>query len=229
MRTGRRARGMSLVEVMIAMVVISIGALSATSLQLVTKRTNRDAAQRLEATHLASTVVERMRANNSSTALAQYVALGQYSTSVPRPLGGGRLAQLLTPSCSVDNPTACCPPDTSCCVPGTTCDGREVAQVELYQLEWVMDGLLEKAGASKTGGLDFPSACITGPATGTDGFYTITIAFRGAVAMPVDGDVTCGLDATETVGAATYKLYGDQNEYRRTLTVTAYIAPSVPK
>jgi prepilin-type N-terminal cleavage/methylation domain-containing protein len=221
---------MSLIEVLVAMMVISIGALSATSLQIVTKRTNRDAAQRLEATHLASTVVERMRANNSSTALAQYVALGQYSTSVPRPLGGGRLAELLaTPGCSVDNPLACCPQGTSCCVPGTNCDGQQVAQVELYQLEYVMDGLLEKAYASKTGGLDQPTACISGPATGADGFYTITIAFRGATAMPVDTGVSCGLDATATAGLATYKLYGDNNEYRRTLTVTAYIAPSVLK
>ena len=227
MRTERRARGMSLVEVLVAMVVISVGALSATSLQIVTKRTNRDAAQRLEATHLASTVIERMRANNSTTALSAYVALGQYSTSVPRPLGGGRLAQLLTPSCSVDNPTACCPPGTSCCVPGSSCDGTEVAQVELYQLEWVMDGLLEKVGTSKTGGLDLPAACISGPATGTEGFYTVTVAFRGAVAMPVDGNVSCGLDAT--FPSSTEKLYGANNEYRRTLTVTAYITPSVPK
>jgi len=218
---------MSLVEVLVAMVVISVGALSATSLQLVTKRTNRDAAQRLEATHLASTVIERMRANNTSGALAAYVALGQYSAGVPRPLGGGRLAELLTPSCSVDNPAACCPPGTSCCVPGTSCDGPEVAQVELYQLEWVMDGLLEKVGASKTGGLDQPSACISGPATGTEGFYTVTIAFRGSVAMPADADVSCGLDAT--FPASTEKLYGANNEYRRTLTIAAYITPSVPK
>lgn len=222
-----RSRGMSLVEVLVAMVVISIGALSATSLQIVTKRTNRDAAQRLEATHLASTVIERMRANNTTSALAAYVALGQYSTSVPRPLGGGRLAQVLTPNCSVDNPTSCCPPGTACCVPGSSCDGAKVAQVELYQLEWVMDGLLEKAGTSKTGGLDLPSACVGGPVAGTEGFYTITVAFRGSVAMPADTAVRCGLDAT--FPDSTEKLYGANNEYRRTLTVSAYITPSVPK
>lgn len=227
MRAERRARGMSLVEVLVAMVVISVGALSATSLQIVTKRTNRDAAQRLEATHLASTVIEHMRANSSTAALSAYVALGQPSAGVPRPLGGGRLAQLLTPSCSVDDPGACCPPGTSCCVPGSNCDGAKVAQVELYQLEWVMDGLLEKIGTSKTGGLDLPAACITGPAAGSEGFYNVTIAYRGAVAMPVDGDVTCGLDAT--FPASIEKLYGANNEYRRTLSVSAYITPSVPK
>lgn len=220
-----RARGMSLIEVLIAMVVVSIGALSATSLQIIAKRTNRDAAQRLEATHVASTLVERMRANNSNTALATYVSLGQYAAgSVPRPIGGGTLADMLAPSCATDA-NACCPSGTSCCVAGSGCSGAQVAAVELYQLEWIMDGLLEQANGMQAGGLDSPTACVSGPAGGTNGFYTVTIAFRGALAMPEDTAVACGHDAA--VGGV--NIYGPSNEFRRTLTVTAYIAPAVPK
>lgn len=215
---------MSMVEVLVAMVVVSVGALSATSLQLITKRTTRDAAQRLEATHIASTLIERMRANNSNSALATYVSLGQSSTALPRPIGGGTLADVLAPACAVDA-NACCPTGTSCCVAGTRCSGAQVAAVELFQLEWIMDGLLEQAGGVEAGGLDAPTACVSGPATGTMGFYTVTIAFRGTLAMAEDTAIACGHDAA--VGGA--KIYGPDNEFRRTLTVTAYIAPAAPK
>jgi type IV pilus assembly protein PilV len=215
------ARGMSLIEVMVSLVVVSVGALSATSLQMVSKRSNRDAAQRLEATHLASTLIERMRANNSTTALQTYTALGQYSTSLPRPLGGGSLYDSLALNCASS--------PASCCLDGSnSCSSAQVAAVELWQLEQVMDGVMEQIGnlALTTGGLSEPTACISGPATpGREGFYTVTIAFRGSLAIAEDTAITCGHDAVE--GGA--KVYGENNEYRRTLTVSAYIAPSVPK
>jgi type IV pilus assembly protein PilV len=229
MRAGeaRRARGMSLIEVLVSMVIVSVGALSATSLQIVTKRTNRDAAQRLEATHLASSVIERMRANNAPAALATYAALGQYTTAAPRPMGGRVLAEALAPSCSVDA-NLCCPEGTQCCLPGTTCGPEQIATVELFQLEWVMDGVMEQASGVDAGGLDAPTTCIQGPAVpGDDGFYTVTVAFRGSLAIAEDPAVSCGHDARDTVSGD--KLYGENNEFRRTLTVSAFIAPSVPK
>lgn len=219
----RRARGMSLIEVLVSMVIVSVGALSATSLQIVTKRTNRDAAQRLEATHLASSVIERMRANNTADALAAYAALGRYSSSLPRPLGGGQLYDTLALDCAADA--------ASCCLDGTaSCTSAQVAAVELWQLELVMDGAMEQVAdlGISAGGLDQPTACIEGPATaGDDGFYTVTVAFRGSVAMAEDTDVACGHDARDR--ATGEKVYGENNEFRRTLTVTAYITPSVPK
>lgn len=216
----RRARGMSLVEVLVSMVVVSIGALSATSLQMVTKRTNRDAAQRLEATHLASSLAERMRANNSPTALQAYAGLGEYRADVQRPIGGGALSQLLGLDCAADA--------ASCCLDGdASCSGDQVAAVELWQLEQVMDGAMEQIDGAELGGLEAPTACIDAPATpGSEGFYTITIAFRGTLAIAEDLSVPCGHDATDASGA---KLYGANNEFRRTLTVSAYIAPTVEK
>ena len=223
----RRARGMSLIEVLISMVIVSVGALSATSLQIVTKRTNRDAAQRLEATHLASSVIERMRTNNAPAALATYVALAQYTTAAPRPMGGGVLAAAVAPSCSSDA-SLCCPDGTQCCLPGTSCTSEQIATVELFQLEWVMDGLMEQAGGVEAGGLDAPATCIQGPTVpGDDGFYTVTVAFRGSLAIAADPAINCGIDALDS--ATGEKLYGENNEFRRTLTVSAFIAPSVPK
>ena len=218
-----RARGMSLIEVLVSMVIVSLGALSATSLQIVTKRTNRDAAQRLEATHVASTVIERMRANNTQGALATYATLVRYTTTLPRPMGGGELYQQLGLDCAGDA--------ASCCLVGTaSCTSEQVATVELWQLEQVVDGAMEQVVSLgiTAGGLDQPTACIEGPATpGDDGFYTVTVAFRGSMAIPEDTTVTCGHDARDRGTNA--KVYGENNEFRRTLTVAAYITPSVPK
>ena len=218
-----RAGGISLMEVLVSMVIVSVGALSATSLQIVTKRTNRDAAQRLEATHLANSLIERMRANNTADALATYATLARRTSSLPRPLGGGQLYDTLVLDCEADQ--------ASCCLDGAaSCTSAEVATVELWQLEQVMDGAMEQVVdlGITAGGLDAATACIEGPATpGEDGFYTVTVAFRGSVAMADDAGVTCGRDARDRVTGA--KVYGENNEFRRTLTVTAYITPSVPK
>lgn len=218
----RRLAGMSLVEVLVSMVIVSVGALSATSLQIVTKRTNRDAAQRLEATHLASTIVERMRANNTQEGLGVYGTLVRYSSGEPRPMGGGELYRALALDCAANA--------AQCCIDGAAvCTSAEVAAVELWQIEQVMDGAMEQVESLglAAGGLDQPTTCIDGPAAaGSDGFYIVTVAFRGSVAMPEDAAVQCGHDARDAAGA---KIYGENNEYRRTLTVSAYIAASVPK
>lgn len=217
---------MSLIEVMISVFVVSIGALSATGLQIATKHNNRDAAQRLEATHLASTLIERMRSNNSPEALSAYTTLGAPTTGAPRPLGGDSLMERynLDPAACVADPAECCQGSDSACA------ADKLVTMELWQLESVMDGVMEQVDAAglSTGGLDFPTACITGPATaGGSGFYTVTIAFRGSLAMPEDTAVSCGHDARDTAGGV--KIYGENNEYRRTLTVSAYIAPTVRK
>jgi type IV pilus assembly protein PilV len=218
-----QARGMSLIEVLVSMVIVSVGALSATSLQLVTKRTNRDAAQRLEATHVASTVIERMRANNTREGLAAYATLVRYSAGAPRPMGGGELYAQMGLDC-VSDAAACCLDR------GAVCSSAQVAAVELWQLEQVVDGAMEQIAALgiTAGGLDQPTACIEGPPTpGDGGFYTVTVAFRGSVAMAEDTTVACGHDAVDRNSGE--RIYGQNNEYRRTLTVSAYIAPSVPK
>lgn len=221
-RVGRGAVcGVSLIEVLIALIVVSLGALSATGLQIVTKRSNRESAQRLEATHLASTLVERMRANNSAEGLSTYASVAQYTTGTPRPVGGGTLYAAYHLNCTT-SPASCCL-DTS-----TTCTAAQTAAVELWQLEQLEDGLMEQIGSlAGAGGLDSPTTCVTGPATaGGDGFYTVTIAFRGSISIPEDTTILCGHDAVDASGA---KIYGTSNEFRRTLTITAYITPSVKK
>jgi type IV pilus assembly protein PilV len=59
----KHSRGFTLVEALIALVVLSIGLLGVAALQLSSLRTNGSAAMRSQATMLAYEIVDRMRAN----------------------------------------------------------------------------------------------------------------------------------------------------------------------
>lgn len=222
----RFAGGVSLLEVLMSVVVVSVGALSATSMQLLSKRNNWEATQRLLATHLASTFAERLRADNSPEALAAYVSIA--STTV----GMERVKVALGIDCAQGDPV-CCPEAgnaASCCLEeDDACTPEQVARVVLWQWEQMLDGGMEwnPDGATSAGGLDRPTACVTSEGTpGTAGFYSVTIAFRGTLALPDNAAVDCGRDAAFADGT---RLYGASNEYRRTLTVPAYIKPTVKK
>lgn len=214
--TWRRLGGVSLLEVLVALVIISIGVLSAVSLHLLSKRGNFDAAQRLEATHMAYSLIERMRANSSREALSAYV------TTAAAGLGGGRLGGKPGPSCS-DDVLACYPGAAPC-----PCGAVEAARFDLWLWERLLDGAAEQAGAADAGGLMMPTACIAPPCPGCEGqagLYTITIAYRGSVALGDDVAVSCGSGAVRDG----QPIYGADNAFRRTITVQAFIAPVVEK
>ena len=60
---GRRSGGMTLVEVLVTLVIISVGLLGVAALQLTTVRNNHDAFVRSTAAVLAADILDRMRAN----------------------------------------------------------------------------------------------------------------------------------------------------------------------
>jgi len=211
-----RARGVSLIEVLVSLVVVSVGVLSAVSLQLLSKRSNFDAAQRLEATHMAYSLIERMRANSSREALQAYVA------NAGAELGGGNLGDKPAPSCS-DDADACYPDGSPC-----PCDAEQTALFDLWIWERLLDGASEQFGSQDAGGLMMPTACITPPCptcAGQAGIYTVTIAFRGTAALADDAAVTCGSGAVRDG----FLIYGPDNQFRRSITVQAFIAPVVEK
>jgi type IV pilus assembly protein PilV len=73
--TGRRPaqRGFSLIEVLIAVVVLSIGLLGIAALQGVSLRSGNEAVARTEATLAAYDLLDRIRANRNATDLDDYV------------------------------------------------------------------------------------------------------------------------------------------------------------
>lgn len=206
----RAGRGFSLIEVLVSVVVVSVGALSVASLQLVSKRAVRDAGQRLEATQLAHGLIERLNANNSQAALQQYVA-----TAAPY-LGLGRLS----------GPSE--PVPASTCTDSSPCTPEQLAQYDLWLWERLLDGTTEQINGAETGGLLFPTACLQAPAAGAGqpGNYTLVISFRGAAALPSNTAISCGAGAVFDDGEP---LYGEQDRFRRSIVVQAFITPAVPK
>lgn len=185
-------RGVTLIEVMVALVVIAIGALSLTGLQLVSKRNTLDAAQHSHAAALAHDLFERVRGNSSIEGLTGFIQLAAGG------LGGGTQAN--GAQCSVDAP----------------CDARALASSHLREWEAALDGAAEQIGDEEVGGLLDGRACFEGPGVPGRGIYTLTIVWRGGLALPEDADApACG---------AALGIYGENNELRRILQVQTYLA-----
>lgn len=77
--TLNRSRGFSLMEILVTVIVLSIGLLGLAGLQMTGMRNNHSAYLRSQATILANDVLDRMRANRT-TAL-----IGSYDTAIGTP------------------------------------------------------------------------------------------------------------------------------------------------
>jgi len=71
---GRRARGFSLIEVLITILVFAIGLLGLAALQAVSMRSNQSANFRTQATALGYMIIDRMRANSDAVLRGEYLA-----------------------------------------------------------------------------------------------------------------------------------------------------------
>ncbi len=183
-----------MVEVLVTILLVSIGFLNIAALQTTAKKANFDSLQRTTATILARDIVERMRANP--------VMLVRYLTPTAG-IGGGSLTQ---------------PAQT--CSPGFKCNSGELADYDMWLWEQAMDGTNENRDintvSTNTGGLASPTACVTGPATGASGVYTITIVWRGLTELTNQLANTCGTGSGQ---------YGASNEFRRILSFNSFISP----
>lgn len=125
------ASGAGLIEVAIALLLLSIGVLGLGSLQISAKRMGYEAIQRTEAAALAMDILERMRANRAM--------LPAYGTAgVGRASGSG----LSTPNASCN---------------GGNCSAHELGAWDLWQWQQALDGA---AVAGSAGGLVRPIACV---------------------------------------------------------------------
>ena len=79
MKVLKQQTGFSLLEVLIALVVLSIGLLGHSKIQALSVRAGTDAHLRTEATFLANDMIERMRANRPSVASGYYAGIS-YAT-----------------------------------------------------------------------------------------------------------------------------------------------------
>ena len=76
-----RTAGFNLLEMLVALLVLSVGLLGVTSLQLKGQQTNHLSYVRTQVTYLAYDLMERIRANNNSKT-GLYANVGECSTAV---------------------------------------------------------------------------------------------------------------------------------------------------
>lgn len=156
--------GVSLIEILVAVFVVSIGLLGVARMEILAKQSNADAIERTTATQLAKDMIEKMRANPKQ--LASYVGktLGNSSAS-------------FTKNCD-----------------SVSCSATDLASWDLYQWEQELMGASDKsAGGNNTGGLDTPRGCITSTAVGgAAGVYQISIAWKSIAALKDNSTSTCG-------------------------------------
>jgi type IV pilus assembly protein PilV len=159
--------GFSLIELLVALIIFSIGMLAVAGLQTVSKRANYESLQRTTAAQLANAVLEEMRTNGGGIGI--YLAAGD--------LGGGSRGAQPAPNCRV----------------GTECNAAQKAAFDLWSWEQMLDGNLETIAGTAAGGLVLPTLCITGPVAGGAGTYQVSIVWRGSATITNAVANTCGL------------------------------------
>lgn len=159
-------RGFSLIEMLVALVVFSVGLLAVAGLQTVSKQANYEAIQRTAASQIAYGLLEDIRVNGDAADI--YLAAGE--------LGNGSLGAEPAPNCK----------------PGAECNTAQKAAYDLWFWEQLIDGNLETSGGAGTGGLVLPTLCIAGPAGGGAGVYQVTITWRGSASINNSVANPCG-------------------------------------
>jgi len=158
--------GFSLIELLVTVIIFSVGLLAIAGLQTVSKSSNFEALQRTSASQVAHGLLEDMRVNGDGAAI--YLAAGE--------LGGGSLGAEPVPNCTTAAP----------------CSAVQKAAHDLWVWEQAIDGNLETNSGGGTGGLVLPSLCVTGPAGGGAGMYVVTIAWRGTTSITDNVNNACG-------------------------------------
>jgi len=159
-----RSKGVGLIEVLVAVPVLSVGVIGVAGLQLNAKRSGYEAVQRSIASALVQDILERIRGNNA--VIAAYV-------TAANGLGGGSIAVEPAPRCISS---------------ATACSATQLAAHDLWEWEQAIDGVAEMRGLQTTGGIASPTACIANNA----GVVTVSIAWLGVRDMTNPVANACG-------------------------------------
>lgn len=192
----KKQNGLSMIEVLVTITILSIGLLGTAALQIQSKRANLGSVERTLASMLINDMFERMRANPGSfneylTRLEPGDEVGKGSISKP------------SPACTAVEP----------------CDLTELATWDVWDWEQSLIGASEVSGSANTGGLVLPLACMTGPPGGGPGLYRLVINWRGHSEF-TDGSLPdlCGVSGLD-------RYAGDQGDdtLRRVIDVSSYL------
>jgi type IV pilus assembly protein PilV len=172
-----RANGFTLIEALIAFVILAVGLLGIISLILMAKNTQHQAIQRTRAVNLADAIVERIRINPAG--IAVYATYDNTS-----PVGDGSLGGEPAPNCR-----------------SASCSPAELAAHDVWAWEQALIGAAATIDGENVEGLLDPQGCITfDAATGLTGSgeLRVDIQWRGLVESTdavQAGEDTCGGEA----------------------------------
>ena len=128
-------QGFTLIEALIAFVVLTVGILGIISLLIMSKSAMHQGIQRTRAINLADAIVERIRINPAG--------VETYNLGLGTPLGAGSISAQPSPDCNAAD-----------------CDAEELADHDLWTWEQALDGATETIGGEAAGGLINPRGCI---------------------------------------------------------------------
>jgi type IV pilus assembly protein PilV len=205
------ARGFTLVEVLVTVVVLALGLLALAGLQAMSKKSAFEAMQRTTAGVLANDLIARMRSN--AAALDGYVVDEVSASNIPTS-------------------------DQDCAAANASCTAQELAAFDLSTWWSALNGADETdAGGASVGGLTSPVGCVV--ALGSCR-YQVTVAWRGITPQNQEPDPDIDNDPTASTCGVNNSDYIDPNtsatanyRYRRVLVVDAQILnraqnPAVP-
>lgn len=199
MTTPTRQGGFYLVEVMLTVIVLTVGLLALSALHIHNKQTNLVAVQRSFATQLSHDLLERMRSNG--------LALNIYIGGSSNELDGDNVSQ----------PTPLCTSDAQC-------TAEQLAAYDLWEWERKLAGAMSTLDGASTGILLSPHVCIAGPNGGTSGAYTIVIAWRST--KPIGNPTDTGNDVADDCGTGTgkYDVASGDNQMRHIYFVESFLS-----
>ena len=184
-----RQAGFTLIEVLVAFLILSVGLLGVVGLMVNSKVSQHQAMQRTRAVELADAMIERIRINPA--------AIATYNIGLS-PLGANTVTEP-SPNCS-SNP----------------CAPNELAAYDLWTWEQSLQGRAATVAGEGTNGLVMPRGCIVfvpaAPRTRT-GQLSVIIQWRGLVETSdalEEGDQVCG---GEAVGDDRYRRYVAVNTF----------------
>jgi len=148
-----KEKGMTFIEVLIALVIMVTGILGAVAMQATAKKGSFDAMQRSLASALAQDIIERMRSNDAlpiNGILNTYA--GIYGAADPGVA-----------------------PVPACNAPGALCNSAQMVATDLYQWTQLLRGANVTSGGQNVGGLTNAIGCVTE----NNNTVTVTVSWQG--------------------------------------------------
>lgn len=162
-------KGFTLIEALIAIVVLAIGLLGVAKLQTGTRQYEMESYQRAQAVILLQDMAGRLAANRAA---AQCYAITTDTTAGSPWVGYGYSG---TPDCTVG-----------------TINQQNTAKADLTEWDRQLKGASETAGSTNVGAMIGARGCISYDAT--NDYYIVTIAWQGLMQTGAPTGLTCAKD-----------------------------------